>query len=467
MIGGVPLFCATAQQPTGSAQPPTASAQPAVGSAQPTAGSPQAPVGPTLTEEQRQRLFDRLSELLDEEGRRIGDFTAGGAGFRIADTDFGTLNFSVWSYVRYLNQKDLDETYTDSFGRTKTLDLRNDLQLNKVNLYFKGWIYDPKFSYMFFVWTQNAQMGDGAQVVLGGGLDYSFRQELNVGAGVTQNPGTRSLRGTFPFWNRIDTRMIADEYHRPSYTTGLYVYGNVGDTIQYKAVLGNNLSQLGVNAVQLDGEFNTFSSSLTWSPQGEFGARQGWGDFEFHDELVTNVGLGLTRSREDRQSQPGEDTIENSQIRLSDGTRLFEDDAFGTGGRVNKATYRMASLDAAAKIRGWDFSGGYYARWVDDFDTEGFIPVDKLHDWGYQIQVSKMILPEKLQAYVGYSKIMGEYGDPRDHVLGINWYPFKQRLLRMNTELMYLKNSPVGYPSVPMLVGGNGTVFMTSLEMVF
>jgi hypothetical protein len=37
----------------------------------------------------------------------------------------------------------------------------------------------------------------------------------------------------------------------------------------------------------------------------------------------------------------------------------------------------------------------------------------------------------------------------------------------MNTELMYLKNSPVGYPSVPMLVGGNGTVFMTSLEMVF
>jgi len=30
-----------------------------------------------------------------------------------------------------------------------------------------------------------------------------------------------------------------------------------------------------------------------------------------------------------------------------------------------------------------------------------------------------------------------------------------------------LKNSPVGYPSVPMLVGANGTVFMTSLEMVF
>jgi len=455
------LFCATAQQPTGSATPSAA--------AQPSAQSPGAPVGPTLTEEQRQRLFDRLSELLDEEGRRIGDFTAGGAGFRVADTDFGTFNFSIWTYARYLNQESLDETYTDSFGRTKTLDLRNDLQLNKVNLYFKGWIYDPKFSYMLFAWTQNAQMGDGAQVVIGGGLDYSFRTQLNVGAGVTQNPGTRSLRGTFPYWHRVDTRLIADEYHRPSYTTGLYVYGNLRENqnLQYKVVLGNNLSQLGVNAVQLDGDFNTLSASLNWSPQGEFGPRSGWGDFEYHDELVTNFGLGVTRSTEDRQSQPGEESIENSQIRLSDGTRLFEDGAFGTVGRVNRALYRMASIDASAKMRGWDFSGGYYARWVDDFETEGFVPVDKLHDWGYQVQISKMVLPEKLQVYLGYSKIMGEYGDPRDHVLGINWFPFKQRLLRMNTELMYLKNSPVGYPSVPMLVGGNGTVFMTSLEMVF
>jgi hypothetical protein len=439
VLGSVPLFCA-AQQPAAQ---------------------------PTLSEEERGRLIERLTELLDEEGRRIGDFTAGGAGFRIADTDFGTLNFSVWAYARYLNQKSLDETYTDSFGRTKTLDLRNDLQLNKVNLYFKGWIYDPKFSYMFFVWTQNAQMGDGAQVVLGGGLDYSFSQQVNIGAGVTQNPGTRSLRGTFPYWHRVDTRLIADEYHRPSYTTGFYVYGNVSNNLQYKAVLGNNLSQLGVNAVQLDGNFNTFSTSLNWSPQGEFGPRSGWGDFERHDELVTNFGMGLTRSREDRQSQPLESSIENSQIRLSDGTRLFEEDAFGTGGRVNRALYRMASLDASAKVRGWDFSGGYYARWVDDFETEGVIPVDKLHDWGYQIQVSKMVLPRKLQVYLGYSKINGEYGDPRDHVVGINWFPFEERLLRLNTELMYLKNSPVGYPSVPMLVGGNGTVFMTSLEMVF
>ena len=73
LLGSVPWLCA-AQQPAADA-------------------AQQGPAGgATLTEEQRQTLIERLTALLDEEGRRIGDFTAGGAGFRIADTDFGTLN---------------------------------------------------------------------------------------------------------------------------------------------------------------------------------------------------------------------------------------------------------------------------------------------------------------------------------------------------------------------------------------
>jgi hypothetical protein len=83
------------------------------------------------------------------------------------------------------------------------------------------------------------------------------------------------------------------------------------------------------------------------------------------------------------------------------------------------------------------------------------------------MQVSKMVIPSKLGVYLGISKIYGQYGEPRDTVIGTNLYLFQRRLLRLNTELMYLKNSPVGYPSVPFLLGGNGTVFSTSLEMVF
>jgi hypothetical protein len=397
----------------------------------------------------------------------FGEFTAGGAGFTLAETPHGNMNFSAWGYVRYLNQKNLDETYTDSFGRTKTLDLRNDLQLNKVNLYFKGWIYNPKFTYLFFVWTQNASQGEGAQVVVGGALEYRAINAFNVGAGVTQLPGTRSLRGTFPYWNRVDTRVIADEFFRPSYTQGVYLFGQFDNGVQYKVTVGNNLSALGVSATQLDGNFNTVSGALTWAPKGEYGPRRGWVDFEEHDTPVSQFGIAVTRSREDAQSQPGTDTIENSQIRLSDGTLLFSPGAFNTAGQVKRASYLMASIDAGWKYKGFEIAGDYYNRKVDRFETVGLVPVTQLNDWGVQMQISKMVIPSKLGVYIGMSKIYGEYGEPHDTVIGTNLYLFQRRLLRLNTEFMYLKNSPVGYPSVPFLLGGNGTVFSTSLEMVF
>ena len=76
---------------------------------------------------------------------------------------------------RYLNQLALEETYTDAFGRTKTLDLRNDVQLQKVMLYFKGWLMDPDFRYLFYAWTANTNMGQGAQVVVAGNLELPLQ----------------------------------------------------------------------------------------------------------------------------------------------------------------------------------------------------------------------------------------------------------------------------------------------------
>ena len=52
--------------------------------------------------------------------------------------------------------------------------------------------------------------------------------------------------------------------------------------------------------------------------------------------------------------------------------------------------------------------------------------------------------------------------------MGTNWFPLQDnRKLRLNAELLYLYDSPVGYTSVPFTVGGNGTVFNTNLELAF
>jgi hypothetical protein len=396
-----------------------------------------------------------------------GLFQSGGAGFKLADTPYGDVNFSAWAYIRYLNQTGLDDTYTDSFGRTTTLDLRNDIQVNKINLYFKGWVFDPDFHYNLWSWTTNTSQGEPAQVVIGGDLGYRFSDKLDLRFGVLPLPGTRSLRGQHPYWNKVDHRTIGNEFFRPSYTTGIIANGQLAEGVYYRAAIANNMSALGVSAAQLDDKFNTVSAAIWWMPTGEYGTAAGYSDFDYHDEVATQFGIGVTRSRESRQNQPGTEDPENTQLRLSDGTIIFRPDAFGTGGTILEATYLMTAVDAGIKYRGLALEGEYYIRWIDDFEVTGTIPVTELYDHGFELQASAVLMPETLSTYVAGSKIFGEYGEPWDLGVGLNWYPFRQRLMRVNAELLYLRDSPVGYSSVPFAVGGNGTVFQANLEARF
>jgi hypothetical protein len=208
----------------------------------------------------------------------FGRFQPGQGGFTIADTPMGSANLGLWAYVRYLNQLELDKSYTDSFDRTFEIDRRNDIQFNKVNLSFSGWLFDPNFRYLTYVWTNNTAQGDGAQVVVAGNFKYRFNPAVDVGVGIDALPGTRSMYGTFPYWNKVDMRTMSDEFFRPSYTSGIWSAGvlNEEQGLTYKLMLGNNLSQLGVNAAKLDGALDTWSGRLQWQPTtGEFGPQGG------------------------------------------------------------------------------------------------------------------------------------------------------------------------------------------------
>jgi hypothetical protein len=78
-----------------------------------------------------------------------------------------------------------------------------------------------------------------------------------------------------------------------------------------------------------------------------------------------------------------------------------------------------------------------------------------------------MPVPNILQTYVGWSQIYGKYGNPWEVRGGENWYFLKERGVRLNTELMYVKKSPVGYTAYPYPVGATGVVFHANLEMNF
>jgi hypothetical protein len=117
-------------------------------------------------------------------------------GFRLIEGDKGEIYLRIFSYVRYLNQKGLDPTYADFFGNSHAIQVREDVQLNKVFFPFSGWFLTPKFRYYLYVWSQNPAQGEGAQVVAAGNLSYTFNRFLTLGGGITSLPGVRSTEGT-------------------------------------------------------------------------------------------------------------------------------------------------------------------------------------------------------------------------------------------------------------------------------
>ena len=383
-----------------------------------------------------------------------------GKGFVLARGPNGEVDFSTKGYVRYLNQLNLNEFYTDAFGRTFEIDRRQDIQLNRLQFILHGWLFDERFRYFWYAWTQNVSQGDAAQVVVGGNISYKFGDGLTAMAGIFSLPSTRSTAQSFPNWLRIDHREMADEYFRGSYIQGYMASGEITDKLDYKLALAGNLSALGVSATQLDPDINTVTGMLYWMPTtGEFGPGAGFGDYEYHEELATLLGVHFTTSREDAQEQPGVNSFENSQIRLSDGTLLFAPNAFNTGGNINKATYNMLDLDTGLKWRGWSLEAEYYFRWLGDFDVTGTIPVTSLFDHGFQVYASTMLKPDYWQAYLSGGMIFGEYGEPWDIAAGLTYFPFGHKEVRMNAQALYTDASAVGYTAIPYQVGGTGWIF--------
>lgn len=411
-----------------------------------------------------------------DDNKFYGSYTPN-LGYKVVNTEYGDMNISIYTYVRYLNQLGLDSNYTDAFGNVKNVQRRNDLQLLKLQIKFLGWILDPKLRYFLYAWTSNANQGQGAQVVLAGNLQYTFNKYFTLGGGIRSLPGTRSVEGNFPFWLNVDSRHIADEFMRPSYTSGIWATGNITDRLKYQAMLGNNMSTLGVPASRLDNGLNTFSSALIWLPNGDFErgfSGQGWGDFEHHEKFSTRLAVHFSRSNENRESQPDSEQFENTQLRLSDGTVIFTPNLFAPGATITDARYRMTTVDGGFKYRGFSLEGEYFWRWLDNFKFQDVVNQEtlqripsRLFDHSFQIQGSAMIVPKTLQAYMGFSKIFGQFGQPRDFRAGVNFFPFKNKVVRWNTEALYLYKSPVGYTSVPFPIGGRGWVFYSNMELAF
>jgi hypothetical protein len=76
-------------------------------------------------------------------------------GFLLFDGEKGQIYFRLFTYARYLNQRNLDDEYVDAFGKPHTVQRRQDIQLQKFFAPFSGWFLTPKMRYYLYVWSHH------------------------------------------------------------------------------------------------------------------------------------------------------------------------------------------------------------------------------------------------------------------------------------------------------------------------
>lgn len=388
-----------------------------------------------------------------------------GKGFLVARGSAGELSISGYALVRYVNQMPGEQTFTDHLGNERAVDGRNDIWPHRVMVFFRGWLGTPKLVYTVTLWT----VLDTNQNAIFGNLGYQFSRKFSVYAGLNGNPGSRSLQGSHPYWLGHD-RVMADEFFRPFFNSGVWATGEPVPGLWYNAMLGNTNSILGVKSSQLDRSFTT-GASVWWMPTTkEFGPRGAYGDWEQHDKVATRFGVSTTHSPE----QPFVNSSgfpDNTTLRLADSVNVFEAGALAPGVTVDRVDFRVLSFDAGVKYKGFFLQAEYYNRWLDDFEADGPLPVGSIHDSGFYVQAAFYPIPKKLEVYAATSQIFGDedagFARSSEYLAGANLYVANSRNHRLNVQVINVNRSPVSSAFGYYVGGQDGTTVSAAFSVFF
>ncbi|GAO40993.1 hypothetical protein FPE01S_01_00040 [Flavihumibacter petaseus NBRC 106054] len=390
-----------------------------------------------------------------------GEFTPG-KGFSLVKTKIATLNLSIYAMVRYLNQMPGKQTWQDHLGRDREFTGRNDFHWHRAMLWFSGQLFTPKLTYVATVWSVMTTQ----QTLVYGNIQYRFNKNFTLAAGIMPNISVRSMQGPFPFYLSTD-RTMGEESLRAGFTNGITLKGEIVPRLNYALFLGNNLSTLGVQAAKLT---RTLSKGvgLTWMPTtGEYGPRGGLIDFENHKEVSTRFGMSYTHDRDNRFNNTGQPSPDNTQVRMTDGVLFFETGALADGVTVQEANYDMIAFDLGVKYKGFNAQAEIYNRVLSKFDTDGPVPINRIQDVGYSLQLSHMVVPKILNVYVIHSYFFDEFKrHPWELGGGVNVYPFKSRSWRLNGQLHHVYKSSAGGTFGLYTAGQTGTTVTIGTDIL-
>jgi hypothetical protein len=375
------------------------------------------------------------------------------------------LRFNNNTQIRYLNTLNSPDTFTDHLGVVREVHRRNDITVNRSMFILGGYMFSKKLQYSLTVWTS----AGAASIVVAGNIGWRFNKALTITGGYTGVPGSRSLVGTFPFFQPTD-RSMADNFFRPGFTQGIWANGEPVKGLNYLVFVGNGLNTLNVTANKIDTSL-LFSGSTWWEPLGSYSepgkSRQMYDDYFASNKTRIRIGTSFTRSREDRFSDTDQSSPDNTSIYNSDGVLAFSTGAFAPGVTVEEAMYKMWAIDGGLKKSGFSVNGQYFMRWLSDFEADGPLPLSSTFDHGFELSTGKFVVPKKLVLYVRGSKVFGQFANPYEYGAGAKWYFLPTERLWVTGELMRVKGAPYSGAFSPYTAGMSGWVPMVQTVLAF
>lgn len=370
------------------------------------------------------------------------------------------LRLDLVTQVRYTNFAPSASTFTNSTGAAQPIQRISSWEINRNFIQFSGFALDPRLQYMAILFSSTA-FND---TVLLGYLSYHFSDAFDLRAGNWLVPGTREWYTSFRYTLGAD-RLMATTFFRPNISPGLWVQGEPIKGFNYVVMVANSLNRFNQGIDRIGSSF-AFGGTARWEPLGDFGL--GPSDIENHQSLSTRLGVNLAVSRESNQgsietdgniTDPRLANPEDTFLRLSNGTPVFQPGALGPGVTLTATNVQMWTVDAAFKYRGLSLDGEYFFRWLDSFRAVGNAPsFSSLFDYGALLQGGCFWIPTKLESYARSSVVSGRFGTGSEFGGGINWYPKGSRAWRLTAEVLYINHCPADNPLTGYRAGESGTL---------
>lgn len=403
-------------------------------------------------------------EASDEKFKELSFFATYDKGFAILPQNRKKTPFDMringWIQFRHHGfARDVD-SWTDNAGVTRPVRNRNAFDIERARIYFKGTALDPRLSYFYHLDGDS----DGRHTV--DFFDYwwawNFGDRLKLQFGKRKVPASRQwLLGARR--TRFIDRPMANDFFRPDRTIGLYGIGKARRYMKYEFMVGNGYRTSNIPNSATDDKF-TYAATQYWDPWGDFGGQIV--DYDNSAEPLLRFGHSFVYSPITSEAL-GNPQSETDFLRLTDGTRLNQTGALAPGVTVSGVDVFFYGVDLGFKFRGFSFNTEVFMRWLEDFESDGVLPDNRLMQHGFYIEGGRFLIPKKLDVNFRYSEVDGRYGGGSETSAGVNWFPLETHKMKCSFDVTVLDGSPLNNTASDILVGDNGVLFRTQIQAEF